>query len=257
MADVNGEKSTGGNLTGVLSPVHPVYKIDETLTKGGYAADAKATGDALAGKAPASHVSNKSNPHGVTPAQIGAAPSGYGWGAAESISAPHGDPDEVNKTCLFSCSQGNIPGEGVWRGVAHFQSEQNGQMTVRSYTGGAGRIATRYKIDGVWQPWEWVTPWLTPGVEYRTTELWNGKAVYTKVIECGNLPNNTRKQIAIGTSVSKALRCIGTRNDGEMIPMYYDGKEVVLYASKGNIHITTNFDSSATTANVQVWYTKD
>lgn len=48
MADVNGEKSTGGNLTGTLSPVHPVYKIDETLTKSGYAADAKATGDAIA-----------------------------------------------------------------------------------------------------------------------------------------------------------------------------------------------------------------
>lgn len=73
MSDLTGQRSTGGTLTGVLSEVHPAYNIDETLTKQGYAADAKAVGEAV-GEAIGeieSHTTNKDNPHGVTKEQIG------------------------------------------------------------------------------------------------------------------------------------------------------------------------------------------
>ena len=36
------------------------------------------------------------------------------------------------------------------------------------------------------------------GVEYRTTERYLGKPVYVKLINCGNLPNGTTKEIAHG-----------------------------------------------------------
>lgn len=40
--------------------------------------------------------------------------------------------------------------------------------------------------------WEWVNPPMT-GLEYRTTERYNGKPVYAKVVNCGYLPNNNEK----------------------------------------------------------------
>ena len=48
--------------------------------------------------------------------------------------------------------------------------------------------AHRQKYAGVWQPWEWVNPPMFIGVEYRTTERYIGKPVYTMVVSCGALP---------------------------------------------------------------------
>lgn len=37
---------------------------------------------------------------------------------------------------------------------------------------------------------EWFNPPLLAGIEYRTTERYNGKAVYTKLLDCGTVVNN-------------------------------------------------------------------
>lgn len=63
---VAGAQSVKGKLKEILS-------LDNTLTKEGYAADAKAVGEALKTKAPISHTEDRGNPHGVTASQIGAA----------------------------------------------------------------------------------------------------------------------------------------------------------------------------------------
>lgn len=51
-----------------------------------------------------------------------------------------------------------------------------------------GMTVTRCKYGGAWQPWEWVNPPMQLGVEYRTTERWNGNVVYKKLIHCGKGP---------------------------------------------------------------------
>ena len=38
------------------------------------------------------------------------------------------------------------------------------------------------KRNGTWQPFEWDNPPMEVGVEYRTTERWMGKPVYTKLL---------------------------------------------------------------------------
>ena len=49
-----------------------------------------------------------------------------------------------------------------------------------------------------WGPWEWVNPPMALGAEYRTTERYLGKPVYTKVVNCGNLPDGTTAEVAHG-----------------------------------------------------------
>lgn len=57
-----------------------------------------------------------------------------------------------------------------------------------------------YGSTGVWSPWEYVNPPMKLGVEYRTTERYIGKPVYTQIINCGSMPNiGSQKSISIAT----------------------------------------------------------
>ena len=65
-----------------------IPSLDNTLTKEGYAADAKAVGEALDSKAPISHTEDKGNPHGVTASQVGARPDTWMPSASEIGARP-------------------------------------------------------------------------------------------------------------------------------------------------------------------------
>ena len=201
-------------------------------------------------------------------AAVGAAPSGYGWGeTSTSYNPPYGDPDSVDRTCVFSCSQGNIPRGGVWRGVAQFQNANNGQMVVRSYTNGEGVVARRYKINGEWKPWEYENPWMTPGTEYRTTELWNGKPVYIKLINYGKLAAaNTTVTIPLGCTATNLVdfNILITLSSGSQysFPVLTFGDATptlsgYFAAEKTGFVVKCHADLSTATAVATVKYTKD
>lgn len=53
---------------------------------------------------------------------------------------------------------------------------------------------------GQWDPLEYINPDMQLGVEYRTTERYIGKPVYTQIINCGSMPNiGSQKSISIAT----------------------------------------------------------
>lgn len=104
---------------------------------------------------------------------------------------------------------------------------------------------------------EWINPPSILGEEYRTTERWNGKVVYTKLFDFGELPNKSMKQIAHGAAATNIVRYAATRSDGEAIPFWYSGADIVIDVSKSGVTITTTFDASGKTATVQIWYTKN
>ena len=202
----------------------------------------------------------------LSAADVGAAPSGYGWGETKtSYNPPYGDPDYVDRTCVFTVSQGNIPIAGIWRGVAHLNFDGAGQMTIRAFTGSAvGCICTRAKIDGAWQPWEWVNPKLADGVEYLTTEKCNGKAVYAMRVNCGTLPNTTAKNVtttipSTATIVSAEVVAFGS-GGAYSLPMYSSSGtlQAMFFVTSGkNIGINTFANVSAYTGYALVKYTKD
>ena len=110
-----------------------------------------------------------------------------------------------------------------------------------------------------WFPWECVNPPLYTGVEYRTKERYNAKAVYTKLVDLGSLPNATRKQVAHGASATQMLRCCGQMSNGVSIPFHYDNTTnwIEIYASNSDIVVLTGNDQSSRTALAQIWYLKD
>lgn len=104
---------------------------------------------------------------------------------------------------------------------------------------------------------EWVNPPMAPGVEYRTTERWNGKVVWTQLIDYGALPNNAQKAKSCATFTQLCESCF-TVTDGTN---YSDANKepwiTGFSVSSGTILLKTNIDVSAYTATVQLWYVKD
>lgn len=57
------------------------------------------------------------------------------------------------------------------------------------------------KSRGVWSPLEWINPPLQIGVEYRTTERYQGKPVYIQLVSCGTFPTAGKtKQVTFAES---------------------------------------------------------
>jgi hypothetical protein len=130
---------------------------------------------------------------------------------------------------------------------------------------GAYQIATDYRIvNGVK---EWVNPPMEPGVEYRTTELWNGKPVYTKVINYGKLAaENTTVTISLGCTATSLVdfNILTTLSSGSQysFPAFNFTSAAAMLtgyldASKTAFIVRCHTDLSTATAVVTVKYTKN
>lgn len=122
-----------------------------------------------------------------TIAEIGAAPAGYGLGEDGRVIY---DMNAINFNGFFIC-QGNMlnaptynNGSGTYDyGWGYSVSRWGTYVEVNYFPCLSDRFRlVRNKIDGVWGEWEYVNPPMVAGVEYRTTERYDGKPVYTKVV---------------------------------------------------------------------------
>jgi hypothetical protein len=156
-----------------------------------------------------SHVTDTNNPHKVTREQIGAAPSGYGFGESAiqlSNSLLNNDAElETVLEAIYSTMKSaetkvirfaGYPSNSDYVSFGFlFKSSANNGSFVAYSAFARGTSMTKTKYGGAWQPLEWNNPPMELGKEYRTTERWQGKAVYTKSVSVGNLPNATTKTI--------------------------------------------------------------
>ena len=187
---------------------------------------------------------------GITAANIKAAPDGYGLGAI----APSADWNSATVTGFYKGAT-NSPNGQWWEGMVIAYNEAYCVQTAWRAT--ENLHCERVMANGAFGEWEWVNPPMNLGTEYRTTERWQGKAVYTKLVDFGALPNSTLKQIQHGAAATNIVRYAATRSDGEAIPFWYSTSHILIDVSKSSIVLTTTFDGSAKTATVQIWYTKD
>ena len=147
------------------------FQTDPALKIPGRAADAEATGVALAGKAPA----------------------GFGLGThATAVS----DFNEATVTGWYSGTTGTA-NKPFGYSLVHVINRNGTEVlqigydmastTSGSYAAWTSRI--RRRSNNAWSEWEYVNPPMYLGVGYRTVERWQGKAVYTKQINLGALPS--------------------------------------------------------------------
>lgn len=117
-----------------------------------------------------------------------------------------------------------------------------------------------YKRDDII---EWENPPFAVGIEYRTTERYNGKVVYAKILDIGNLPNATTKTISTGVNGSKAVSIepIIYMASGGITPYpFVDAKGAsmvrIFLALNGSMYVTSFADISGASAKVKIKYVK-
>lgn len=200
----------------------------------------------------------------------GKAPGGYGLGTS---AVPI---DDYN----------NAINNGWYRGGANYPSKINyahygmirvdsvGQIKLQTFyagdTGGAMTapfMAIRKSSDSgaTWSEWEYVNPPMIFGEEYRTTERYNGKPVYVKLVNFGALPNNTTKYFNPNiTNFEKLIEPMtvtiaGSDSTVHDSPLLADTKIVArswFKMTSGGIAIRTMEDCTSNSAVVKLKYTK-
>ena len=127
------------------------------------------------------------------------APSGYGLGGL----AVRTNDWNTTYDNGFYFGITNSPDGGWWYGYVVRDGADTNRITQTIFYGGI--ICTRTGTIGSLPPWEYVNPPMQLGVEYRTTEICEGKPVYTKLIDFGYLPNVSIKSITDDFTYTKIV----------------------------------------------------
>lgn len=115
-----------------------------------------------------------------TIAEIGAAPAGFGLGVGAAYKNWN-DVDSLYENGTYYFSNISIPGVTAEYGVLVVSGIDTSFVFQTLYPlTTSNSCLRRQSYSGTWKPWEWVNPPMLTGVEYRTTERINGKAVYKK-----------------------------------------------------------------------------
>lgn len=205
----------------------------------------------------------------------GKAPGGFGLGGTAKLLTADDDLNNVLTTGWYiwgwNAHPKNAP-DNNWR-------EYGRAMHVFATTPGGYAIQTVYDLSddithgcaiqrtiyvlssgNIYYPWEWVNPPMQLGVEYRTTERYLGKPVYTKVINFGPSPNNGIKNVKLG--VSNVNKICGASfhyyvpSTGENGIMVSHTQYTTFLVSNDVVQIKTNTDKTDTNFYVTIKYTK-
>lgn len=198
---------------------------------------------------------------GITPANIGAAPAGYGLG--NSVLCDWATVDYITSPGWYkfqgAVSTGGMTFNSPFMRVGSWDA--NHATQVISPHGSEAVRLTRRNTGGVWGEWEWINPPMRTGVEYRTTERWDGKAVYTINIDQGNSASGTTivdTQIA-ATAIVRVGGAMGRFGN----PFIHTDEAYSIWGtaqvSDGNIRTQIHAGSNMVNlkCNLHVWYTKE
>lgn len=129
------------------------------------------------------------------------------------------------------------------------------------------RYATETDTYG-WSEWGWLNPAMTLDREYRTLEKWNGKAVYTALVDMKKVYDSGATALTTPFTATEVFDFRGSCN-GRAIPYFYDKTfthEHTIFANAclldGKVRITVMAGSTGSSnighkVYVQVWYVKD
>lgn len=174
---------------------------------------------------------------GLTAADVGAAPDGFGLGIDYGGNVPGGDINNATKNGWYSLAGTELNAPTVDDGVQSVtgamlfvQSSRSDRSKVQWMTignaGFFGYTLRRYynPTSTEWSSWEWLNPPMQTGVEYRTTERRNGMPVYAMYFACGTMTNGAQIDYPLqnGNQVDFLVRGIAYGSTSCPLPQIFD-----------------------------------
>jgi hypothetical protein len=190
---------------------------------------------------PVDSVNGKTGVVQLSAADIGAAPAGFGLGGG-AVAFAIENIDNMKSNGWFYASSangyyiGSVPLYYILMRVDSW-NDTAGCRRVTQTIDYDGHLIQRVCADGVWLAWEWVNPPMLLGVEYRTTERWDGKAVFTKLLDLGSLPANSTATYSGGlTTATKvhSMELLAFNSDYQYIPLAYESGITSAFFNRGS-----------------------
>lgn len=109
---------------------------------------------------------------------------------------------------------------------------------------------------------EWINPPMQLGIEYRTTERYLGKPVYTKLVDCGEMPSKTTKTVGVGVEnlchkLSVKARMYYSNYDNWTLPLHNGSFDADVWFNNQGISIRAQQSGlSSYTGYATIKYTK-
>lgn len=131
-------------------------------------------------------------------------------------------------------------------------------QVLEFFTGHVARRLVHTGDDGIpsFDTWRWENPPMVPGMEYSTTERWNGNPVYTKLVNCGTLSGDTATYTIMNLSgISSVIRCEGAAG-GCSLPYGMKGEYHYGYYSTDKTKIIFYYCGLSGTLYTRIWYLK-
>lgn len=115
---------------------------------------------------------------------------------------------------------------------------------------------------GAWDDWEYLNPPMVEGVEYKTVERLYNLPVYTRLMNCGAMPNAgvTITPLPDGIAPTRVLRVVGRVTTECTLPtVFTNGNKADIGLSRlaGVVVKNEGNNYAGTVTYAQIWYTKD
>lgn len=139
------------------------------------------------------------------------------WGlGTTNIGGESYDANNCAKNGWYICNV-NTP-NGAWWYVFTAANYSNAVIVQKAWYYNSGKVIECMRMGwldvsvdrgGGWQPWEYVNPPMLIDVEYRTTERYLDKPVYTMAVDCGAITSGMQKDVSKSLPVLDVLSCNG------------------------------------------------
>lgn len=138
---------------------------------------------------------------------IGAAPGGFGWGDSAQYTFETNEEFKAwfMQNAAPKCVRNAFAASVHIKDVSNYRmliiasgSSLTSEIVIVGYLYNGHELRVNIDGNGNWQPWEWVNPPMQLGIEYRTTERYLDKPVYTQLMNWGHAPTQgTMKAVAM------------------------------------------------------------